>query len=120
MRKPDTELAIRPATTRKVVYKHVPHETQYVIAHTLIGEAALCWTAQWLAGLFSIEDFPADIAAYVQNVLLGSQWERRLDDSLEAVARGAGPFAAVAEALLRGQYKLHTLALPTCDQSTLS
>lgn len=123
MRSSDKQLAIRTkgvsaTPAREIVYKHEHPQTQYVVHHTVLGEFALSWSAHWLAGLFCLNDFPPEWLAYVQNVVLGPRYESihpcgesTFNDSLYEVMRAGGPYAAVAEALIRGNASLQ-LALP--------
>ena len=125
MARPRTELALRPkspaadAPAEPILYTHAPAQTQYVIQQTLLGDFAMHWTADWLAGLFCVEDFPPQWVAYVQNTLLGSRYEgswqgedRPFAESLTEVMRAGGPFAGVAQALLHEHHSSQHRELP--------
>src|SRR4051812_8868477 len=79
MSKRRTELARRPklkADLRaKVHFTAADPLPQYVIDRTLLGEFAVHWTAEWLAGLFCITDFPAEWVAVVRASIRGGWHE---------------------------------------------
>jgi hypothetical protein len=106
-----TELARRTAlglslhsAPGSVVFKHGEHEPQYTVSHTGLGEFALHWNADWLAGLFCVSDFPAEWVAFVQAAFRGG-WREAVHDlgdekpfsavawDLSAWERAVGPFS---------------------------
>ena len=91
MSRPDSQLAVRSPAT--VVFKPASHETQYVVAPTLLGDAVLQWSAIWLAGMFCVNGFPPEVVAYVQQ-LLGPYRVGRWPE-FEARPEEVGPFVPV-------------------------
>jgi hypothetical protein len=82
MRKRENQLARRPQAQElarpQFLLAPSPHDSvdpQYVVSRTDLGEFALHWTADWLAGLFSITDFPAEWIAFVRASIRGPAHE---------------------------------------------
>jgi hypothetical protein len=140
MSKRRTELARRPkpAATLRAKFQFTAADPlpQYVIDQTLLGEFALHWTAEWLAGLFCVSDFPAEWVALVRASIRGGwregafaggaaafstavwdvkQWDATLDDAEAArifsevllqAAAVEGPMADVIDAVLNADVTL--------------
>jgi hypothetical protein len=82
MNKNRNQLARRPRPEKtprpQLLLAPAPHDAvdpQYVVSRTDLGEFALHWTADWLAGLFSITDFPAEWIAFVRASIRGPAHE---------------------------------------------
>jgi hypothetical protein len=108
MARQNTELAVRSDSPRglpTIVFKPASGENQYFIFHTLLGDAALYWTADWLAGLFCVSDFPTEWVSYVQNVVLGPRYESAWEGDERT-------FAVVTEAMVQEQVEIHRRVLP--------
>jgi hypothetical protein len=72
-RRSKVESALR--SSRRMIFTPSGHEAQYVIDPTALGEFAMYWTAEWLEGMFSMTDFPAEWIAFVQASIRGGWHE---------------------------------------------
>jgi hypothetical protein len=62
---------------------------QYLLDSTLLGELAVHWSADWLAGLFCITDFPPEWVALVRASIRGG-WH----EAVYAAGAHAGVFSS--------------------------
>jgi hypothetical protein len=70
-----SKLANALRSSRRMIYTPAGHEAQYIVDPTALGEFAMYWTAEWLAGMFSLTDFPAEWVAFVQASIRGGWHE---------------------------------------------
>src|SRR5438105_1018840 len=73
-----TQLARRPKSSGTVraqfLLAPARRDPQYTLTRTDLGEFALHWTADWLAGLFCITDFPRDWVAFIRGAAHEALW----------------------------------------------
>src|SRR5258706_16254277 len=72
-RRPKTSPALRPRYLLSAA-PNPDREPQYTLTRTDLGEFALHWTADWLAGLFCITDFPRDWGAFIRGAAHEALW----------------------------------------------
>src|SRR5438309_1885021 len=92
---------------RDVTYVATDHAPQYTIDRTALGEFALHWTADWLAGLFCITDFPAEWVAYIQESIRGGWCEDVYSGG------GAGAFSSVVWDVSLWEFTPYGLVAPS-------
>ncbi len=112
MPKPPANLALRPRDALpapppkpRVIDTHGHHTPQYTVTQTLLGDYALHWNADFLAGRFCISDFPPEWMAYIQAAFRGPWREAAYDGpdpqfsvvlwDLSSWERTVGPFTDI-------------------------
>lgn len=63
------------ALRRQVINFAGEAAAEYVVSHTMLGDFAMHWSADWYAGLFSITDLPPEWVAIVEASLNGGWHE---------------------------------------------
>ena len=90
MRNDRNQLARRSAAAAvpQVTFTAADHDPHYTVSHTALGEFAVPWTADWLAGRFSVTDLPPEWVAFIQASIRGGWYE-------SVYAGGPGAFSTV-------------------------